>query len=191
MSGAAGVPIPRRRGALFPTALGTCGIAWSERGITHVQLPEESEAATRERLLTRSRASIDAPVPDAVARTIARITAHLEGRLDPLDDVVLDLDVAPFVRRVYDALVHVPPGRTTTYGELARAAGSSTGAARAVGRAMATNPVPLLVPCHRVLGGTGLGGFSAHGGGSTKERLLRLEGATPTQPELPLFPIKG
>jgi methylated-DNA-[protein]-cysteine S-methyltransferase len=173
---------------LFTTAIGVCGIAWSDRGITHVQLPEETEAATRERLLARSKATLAEEVAVAVAKTIARLTAHLEGHVDPLDDVALDLDVPPFVRRVYDALVQVPPGQTTTYGELARRAGSSTGAARAVGRAMATNPVPLLVPCHRVLADAGLGGFSAHGGGSTKERLLWLEGVTQAQAELPFGP---
>jgi len=170
---------------LFPTAFGPCGLAWSARGVTHVQLPEATEDVTRERLLARAKLAATTEAPAAIAPVVARIAAHLSGRLDALDDVALDLEVPPFVRRVYEALVRIGPGKTTTYGELARLAGANVGAARAVGRAMATNPVPLLVPCHRVLAGARLGGFSAHGGASTKTRLLVLEGAVPLEPELP------
>ena len=89
----------------------------------------------------------------------------------------LDLGSAgPFARAVWSAARRVRAGRTVSYGELARAIGRP-GAARAVGGALGRNPVPLVVPCHRIVGATGaLHGFSARGGVATKRRLLELEG---------------
>ena len=85
--------------------------------------------------------------------------------------------------------MEVPAGATVSYGELASKVGSP-GAARAVGRAMAANPVPLIVPCHRVLAaGAKAGGFSAYGGVRTKDRLLAIEGAAiRLRPQGELFP---
>lgn len=114
-------------------------------------------------------------LPPAAQRVIAAIQAHLAGRPARYD--LADLDLAgctPFARQVYAYLVTIGPGQTRTYGELAAALGKP-GAARAVGRAMATNPVPLAVPCHRVVARQGLGGFT--GGLEFKRRLLALEGA--------------
>jgi O-6-methylguanine DNA methyltransferase len=83
----------------------------------------------------------------------------------------------PFQQQIWKALLQIPPGRTRTYGELAADAGHP-GAARAVGSACGANPIPVLVPCHRVVpSGGGLGGFS--GGLGWKETLLRREGALP------------
>jgi methylated-DNA-[protein]-cysteine S-methyltransferase len=83
--------------------------------------------------------------------------------------------VSPFFRKVYACANRIPSGSVRTYGELARQAGSPL-ASRAVGQAMARNPFPLLVPCHRVIGGNRkLVGFSAPGGLHTKARLLELE----------------
>lgn len=87
--------------------------------------------------------------------------------------VVLD-GLPPFIRRALIALRRVPRGRTIGYGDLARRAGSP-GAARAAGSACARNPVPLWVPCHRVVASNGLGGFS--GGLDVKRALLNLETA--------------
>lgn len=90
-------------------------------------------------------------------------------------DILLE-DVPPFHRKVYLALCKVPAGKTVTYAELARRAGSP-GAARAVGQAMAKNPWPVVIPCHRVVAGNGrLGGYSGRGGVATKRKLLQLEG---------------
>ena len=90
----------------------------------------------------------------------------------------LDLDGVPeFHRRVYDVARAIPPGETRSYGEVAAALGEP-GAAQAVGRALGRNPVPIVVPCHRVLAADGrLHGFSAPGGIETKRRMLALEGA--------------
>lgn len=89
-----------------------------------------------------------------------------------------DLPLAPrgseFEQRVWQALQAIPYGATATYGELARQIG---GEARAVGQACGSNPIPVIIPCHRVLSAQGSGGFSAPGGLDTKYRLLVLEGA--------------
>jgi methylated-DNA-[protein]-cysteine S-methyltransferase len=166
---------------LFETKLGTCGVAWSDAGLRALQLPEATREETRARLLERTpaagaRASAR-ETPAAVARAIALVQRHLGGEPQDFKDVPLDLSgLTPFRAEVYRALQQVPAGSTTTYGGLARAVGSA-GAARAVGRAMATNPLPILVPCHRVLAAdSGAGGFSAYGGLVTKEKILAAEG---------------
>lgn len=90
-------------------------------------------------------------------------------------DILLE-DVPPFHRRVYKALCKIPAGKTVTYAELARLAGSP-GAARAVGQAMAKNPYPVKIPCHRVVASNGgLGGYSGRGGLTAKRKLLKQEG---------------
>lgn len=79
-----------------------------------------------------------------------------------------------FQRRFYAALCAIPYGETRTYGDLAKSLGVS---AQAIGQACGANPIPILVPCHRVLGSAGLGGYSGAGGIDTKVALLRHEGA--------------
>ena len=81
---------------------------------------------------------------------------------------------SPFETRVWAAMRQIPYGETRCYGDLADAVGS---AARAVGRACGSNPIPIVIPCHRVLAKSGLGGYSGQGGLATKRRLLALEGA--------------
>jgi methylated-DNA-[protein]-cysteine S-methyltransferase len=169
---------------LFDTAIGPCGVAWSDAGLTGLQLPEEDRKATRDRLLTKSndttsKSASEKATPPWVKDAIARVREHLAGKPQELGRIPLDTSgVTDFTAKVYRALQAVPAGRTTTYGELAGIAGSP-GASRAVGRAMATNPWPIIVPCHRVVAaGGGAGGFSAYGGVVTKERILKLEGGT-------------
>ncbi|MBX3182453.1 MAG: methylated-DNA--[protein]-cysteine S-methyltransferase [Polyangiaceae bacterium] len=163
--------------ALFPTPIGVCGISFRSGKITGLQLPEATAEATRQALLVRSPHATEAPPSGPVRRVIAQVGALLEGRAVDLSSAPLELQAPPFHRRVYERLMRVPPGQTITYGELAAELGSP-GAARAVGQAMRRNPIPILIPCHRVTGRGGLGGFTAHGGTSTKERLLRLEAGT-------------
>jgi O-6-methylguanine DNA methyltransferase len=108
------------------------------------------------------------------ARTPAKdqLTQYLEGRRTTFDLPVRMLGT-PFARRAWEALLEIPYGRTCSYGEQARALGSP-GGARAVGRANATNPLPIVVPCHRVIGHEGdLTGFG--GGLAIKRWLLELE----------------
>lgn len=110
-------------------------------------------------------------------RAVAELRAYPDGG-ELACPVVLD-GLPPFIRRVLTALRRVPRGRTIGYGELAARAGSP-GAARAAGSSCARNPVPLWVPCHRVVASGGLGGFS--GGLDVKRALLRLEGVDPAHP---------
>lgn len=169
--------------ALFDTAIGRCGIAWGERGIVGVQLPEKGEAATRARLARRFDATEGKPPAD-VQRAVDAITALLRGEGTDLAHLDLDMSGVPdFHRRVYEAARTIAPGKTRTYGEIAIGLGAP-GSARAVGQALGRNPFAIVVPCHRVVAADGrMGGFSATGGVSTKLRMLAIEGA-PTQQAL-------
>ncbi len=164
--------------ALFDTALGGCGIAWGDRGLVGVQLPEGDDARTRARMRRDFPGAPEAPPPPRVGAAIARIRGLLDGVPDDLRDIELDMRaVSPFECRVYGLVRAIVPGRTLTYGEVASLLGEP-GAARAVGRALGRNPFAPVVPCHRVLAAAGRsGGFSARGGVATKLRLLRIEGA--------------
>ena len=162
---------------LFSTRLGACGIGWSGRGVTRVQLPERNPDATERRLRGRPADSGAGKPPAPVRQAIAMLERYFAGERVDFASVALDLNgVGPFHRKIYEAARLLDWGQTATYGELARQVGSP-GAARAVGQAMGHNPVPIIIPCHRVLAaGRKIGGFSAYGGAVTKERLLALEG---------------
>jgi methylated-DNA-[protein]-cysteine S-methyltransferase len=164
---------------LFQTAIGSCAIAWSDRGVTSVWLPEPTEHQTRARVAHRLPHALESTPPAFVAHAIGGIVALLEGEARDLTDVPLDFaDVVPeFHRRVYDVARTIKPGTTLSYGEIASRLGEPD-AARAVGQALGRNPIPIVVPCHRVLAADGrTGGFSAPGGTATKLRLLAIEGA--------------
>lgn len=106
--------------------------------------------------------------------TAALVIAWLEGHSGNLSAVRLGPKGTDFQKRVWNEIRKIPPGQVRTYGEVAGMVGSP-GAARAVGSAMKSNPVVILVPCHRVVSADGLGGYSAHGGLRTKVKLLELE----------------
>jgi methylated-DNA-[protein]-cysteine S-methyltransferase len=154
---------------LFATPWGWAAAAWSTAGVRALILPRperrEAEIAL-ERLAgsgLRRR-----PRPD-IRR---QLREYLEGRRRVFS-IPLDLEeTGSFTGRVLAFVKDVPYGSTVTYGEVARAVGSP-GAARAVGGAMGRNPLPILIPCHRVVAADGPGGFS---GGLSKVRLLELEG---------------
>ncbi|HUK33152.1 MAG TPA: methylated-DNA--[protein]-cysteine S-methyltransferase [Vicinamibacterales bacterium] len=164
--------------ALFETAIGQCGIAWSDAGVTGFQLPERHAAVTRSRLAGRCRGAVETPPPADVQRAIDAIAALLRGECVDLAFVRLDMGGVPdFHQRVYDVARTIPAGATLTYGQIAQRLGDA-GAARAVGQALGRNPFPLIVPCHRVTAAGGkTGGFSAPGGAVTKLNLLAIEGA--------------
>jgi methylated-DNA-[protein]-cysteine S-methyltransferase len=180
---------------LFETAIGCCGIAWSERGIIGVQLPEGSAQATRSRLLRRFPSASESAPPAQVQRTIEDIVALLGGGRGDLSGgevsggdlgggdlggAVLDSEAVPdFNRRVYNVARSIPAGSTLSYGEVAERLGDRN-LARDVAQALGQNPFPIIVPCHRVMGAGGkTGGFSAPGGVRTKLRLLSIERAQP------------
>jgi methylated-DNA-[protein]-cysteine S-methyltransferase len=179
----------QRRYCVFDTAIGACGVAWSAEGLTQVQLPEADAAALEARLRLRAVASGREEPPSTVTSAIAEIRRYLAGARVDFAAARLDwAGVEPFRQRVYEAARSIGWGRTATYGELARRIGSP-GAARDVGWALSRNPWPLVVPCHRILASGGrLGGFSAHGGAATKERLLALEGVGAAGGDAPLLP---
>ncbi|WP_394836716.1 methylated-DNA--[protein]-cysteine S-methyltransferase [Pendulispora rubella] len=164
--------------ALFETAIGRCGIAWGERGVASVALPEVRDADTRARMLRRFPGAQELPPSPDVQRAVDAIVALLRGEAADLADIPLDMNgVSPFYRRVYEVARTIGPGATLSYGEVATRLGSP-GSARAVGQALGRNPFPIVVPCHRVLAAGGkMGGFSANGGITTKLRLLTIEGA--------------
>ena len=177
---------------LFETPLGACGIAWRESAgirsrpvVTRVQLPEASRQATESRIARKSGSSRASTPPLQIAEIIEKIGRHLQGEIQDFRAIPVDFDGAnTFFRQVYEATREIPAGQTRTYGEIAKSLGQP-GAAQEVGQAMAKNPVPIIVPCHRVSAAGGkLGGFSAPGGPATKAKLLALEGATVN---LPLF----
>ena len=164
--------------ALFDTVIGRCGLAWGDRGLIGVQLPEATPGAAWAKLRKRFPDAVEVEPPPEIEVVIDRIRDLLAGGRDDLADIVLDLEgQSAFHLRVYAIARAIPPGETSTYGEVARAMGEP-GAARAVGKALGENPWPIVVPCHRVLGSSGsMGGFSAPGGSTTKARLLTIEKA--------------
>jgi methylated-DNA-[protein]-cysteine S-methyltransferase len=161
---------------LFDTALGRCAMAWSERGIVRIQFPEASDAKAVRRMTMGDDLTLAEP-PPAMARAIEQIERHLRGDPQDFRGLALDLDgIADFYLRVYEGARKVGSGKTVSYGELASRIGAP-GAARAVGRALGNNPLPIVIPCHRVLAAKGkVGGFSAYGGVGTKRRILAIEG---------------
>ena len=164
--------------ALFDTPIGICGVEWGPRGINGVQLPMGSEEKIRARIRQR-RGDIAEGEPTAeVKAAIDRIVALLAGKADDLADIALDLDDVPeFNRGVYDIARKIPPGKTVTYGDIAKQLGGVE-LSRDVGQALGRNPCPIVVPCHRVLAaGNKPGGFSANGGVVTKLKMLQIEGA--------------
>ncbi len=176
---------------LFETPIGWCGVAWSDRGIAGVQLPEGNQAQTRARMVRRFGRDGEVKPPAKIAGAIEAIAALLSGERRDLSEISLDMDgVGDFESRVYDVARQIPPGETISYGELAARLGQRD-LARSVGQALGRNPFPIVVPCHRVVASSGkLGGFSARGGAATKLRLLNIEGAR-RKDQLGLFDDAG
>ena len=163
---------------VFETQAGFCGIAWSAHGIARFQLPDHDAAAAERHILRRVPDAERATPPAEIAAVIAAAQRYFAGETVDFSDVAVDLDgQEDFFRRIYAATRAVGYGKTTTYGTLAKELGAGPEAAREVGQAMAKNPVPLIIPCHRVLAaGNKVGGFSAPGGSESKLRMLALEG---------------
>ncbi|QIS16330.1 methylated-DNA--[protein]-cysteine S-methyltransferase [Nocardia arthritidis] len=163
---------------LFDTEIGSCAIAWSATGVIRFQLPEATPAATRTRILRRRNGiEVTEQTPSGpIADAIAAIRAHLAGELTDLRWIPLDTSGIPeFNRAVYTVTRAIDPGHTLSYGQVADRIGAP-GAAQAVGQALGRNPIPLIIPCHRVLAADhALHGFSAPGGLETKMHLLAIE----------------
>lgn len=164
--------------ALFDTPIGRCALVWRGAAIVGAALPEASDERLRARIAARFPGCGEADPPAPVARAIARIVGLLSGDAADLSDIEIALDGVPgFDRQVYEATRRIPRGEVRTYGSIAGELGQPQ-AAQAVGLALGRNPVPIIVPCHRVLAAGGRsGGFSAPGGVATKFRMLEIEGA--------------
>lgn len=179
--------------SLFDTAFGTVGIAYTERAVLAIELPTESDEDTRGRLTQRFPAATfrqDLLTGEDVALQVAadaarRVQALLAGEDVALDPIPVDVESSSaFNQQVYAVVRMINRGETLTYGEVARRVGEP-GGAQAVGRAMAANPIPVIIPCHRVLGANQeLVGFSATGGVETKRRMLVAEGCPDVPPTL-------
>ena len=126
-------------------------------------------------------AAIEPAATPLLAEVGRQLGAYFDGRLRDFE-LALDPAGSGFQRSVWREMTRIPYGEVLTYGEMAA---KVDGVARAVGGACGANPIPVIIPCHRVVaGGGGLGGYSGQGGPETKRQLLIFEGALP--PELPL-----
>jgi methylated-DNA-[protein]-cysteine S-methyltransferase len=166
--------------ALIPTAFGVCGVIWNETGLTGFQLPERIGALAQQHLTRKGSAEPPGGgPPDWVQQIVRRVQRHFEGELQDFADAPLDWSrVNVFREAVYRQAQTIKPGFTSTYGQIAVALALGPEGPRDVGVALAPNPWPLLVPCHRIVSASGkMPGFSAPGGIRTKTRLLVLEGA--------------
>lgn len=152
----------------FQTPVGSGGVAASRRGVTQVWLPGAPELDMLFKKLESSAIS---------GQASRQLEQYFNKELKQFD-VAIDLTgLSNFQQCIAQLLLQIPYGTTRTYGELAVLAGAPN-AARAVGRAVAANPLPIIIPCHRVLAASGaLTGYSAAGGISMKRFLLLLEAA--------------
>ncbi|HEX8224756.1 MAG TPA: methylated-DNA--[protein]-cysteine S-methyltransferase [Allosphingosinicella sp.] len=171
--------------ALFDTAIGRCALVWRGGLVIGAALPEATDELARTRLATRFPGAVEAEPPAFAAEAIARIASLLAGAKTDLGGINVDAEGSAFERNVWQAARRIPCGEVRSYGDIAREIGAP-GAAQAVGLALGRNPVPIVIPCHRVLATDGRGGgFSAPGGVATKFRILEIEGARRAgEPEL-------
>jgi len=160
--------------SVFKTKWGWFGLLASEKGLLRACLPMDSKAEVQAVLL----AGIESAVcdKDRFADIENAVSSYYEGADVDFSGIDVDLEtLTPFQQRVLRALRNVRYGQTVTYGHLAAVSGAPK-AARAIGGCMAANPIPLIIPCHRVTGANGaLTGFSGFGGTETKRRMLKLE----------------
>jgi methylated-DNA-[protein]-cysteine S-methyltransferase len=163
-------------GSIEGTPLGTIWTAVSTQGLVAVQIGGDS--ATMAASLARLAGAPAEWQPERLTAANQQIAAYLSGEQKDFD-LPIDWSVlTPFQATVLRQVIAIPYGQITTYGELARRLGKSAGSSRAVGQANATNPMPLVIPCHRVVGADGrLHGYGGGGGLETKAWLLRLEGS--------------
>jgi methylated-DNA-[protein]-cysteine S-methyltransferase len=166
------VAFERHASPLGPLLLGA-----TSQGLVRIGLPAESEDAVLDELAERVSARVLRVASEPLTRARRQLDAYFEGRRRTFE-LPLDWRLARGFRRdVLRATAAIPYGRTASYGEIARRAGSPS-AFRAAGTALAANPLPIVVPCHRVLPASGeLGSY--RGGADAKAQLLALEGAMP------------
>ena len=155
---------------VFKTEMGWVALLASEKGLIATSLTYPSAEGALEEIGEAVKGAVNSP---ARFRDLSRrLKDYFAGQPVSFPDEVDYTSVPPFYRKAWQAARSIPYGETRSYKWLAEAAGSPL-AARAAGQAMAKNRLPIIVPCHRVTGSNGIGGFS--GGISVKKRLLQLE----------------
>jgi len=160
--------------ARMDSPVGPVWVATTRTGICAVGLGSGQPEAFFAHLARHAGPQPPREDPAALAPTLAQLREYF-SRIRRAFDLVLDVRGTPFQQAVWAEIARVPYGATTTYGEIARRIGKPR-AARAVGAAVGANPLPILIPCHRVIGAGGL--LTGYGGGlEVKAALLRLEGA--------------
>jgi len=158
----------------FDTPIGKLVIAADAVGLRHIEFPTNRHPVDRAGWVPGARGDI----ADTLSTTRAQLLEYFAGERRTFD-LPLVPEGTPFQRAVWHALATIPWGATWSYGDLARAI-DNPAAVRAVGAANGRNPLPIVLPCHRVIGSDGsLTGFG--GGLPIKEALLRLEGAWPVR----------
>ena len=164
-------PAPLYR-CLHQAPVGWIALLGSDRGLRQVSLQPEPQDAWAGLGEEAQHAEDN---PDALADVLSALDRYFAGEMSALDRIAVDLSgSSPFFSAAWDACRAIPPGETRSYQWLADAAGNPK-ASRAAGQAMARNPVPLVIPCHRVVGSNGsLHGYGG-GGVGVKARLLELE----------------
>jgi O-6-methylguanine DNA methyltransferase len=162
--------------ARFESQIGTIWVASTEGGICKISLGAEQSGAFLSWLSTRIGGGRPREEPQLMTRAVSQLREYLSGSRR-LFELPLDVRGTIFQRAVWSQVVRIPYGATATYGDIAQLVGRPK-SSRAVGAAVGANPLPIVVPCHRVIGADGsLTGFGA--GLDVKETLLRLEGAYP------------
>jgi len=167
-------PGARNRLTVFPTELGWMAVFGTGRVLRRLTLGHASALAARKAIEKAEGRSL--ALGNGNPMLVGRLQAYAAGRCEDFRDIPIDLGpVRAFQQAVLRHCRKIPHGKTCTYGELAARAGYP-GAARAVGNCMASNPLPLVIPCHRVvLSNGGVGGYSGRGASRLKRRLLDLE----------------
>jgi methylated-DNA-[protein]-cysteine S-methyltransferase len=158
---------------IFKTAWGHFGLVAYKKGIVRTVLPCKSRKTVEKHLL----AGLDNPKFDKnlLKPLQKQIIAYFEGKAARFDTPLILGSLPSFTRKVLAACRKIPSGKTASYSQLAGMIGKPR-ASRAVGSALARNPIPLIIPCHRVIHSDGsLGNFSAFGGTGTKKKLIILE----------------
>lgn len=175
---AAGAATPEIVVGSAETPLGPFGAVFTSHGLASLSFPADGLAGCEAWVRTHAPGATVSDSGEALQELSDQLTAYFEGTLRVFS-LPLDLRGTPFQREVWDALLTIPYGEVRSYGEIARAIGRPR-AVRAVGMANHDNPVPIIVPCHRVIGSNRA--LTGYGGGlDLKARLLQLEGFLPAK----------
>jgi methylated-DNA-[protein]-cysteine S-methyltransferase len=161
--------------ALLDTPIGTLNVGATARGLRLVQFPRDRERD--QPFVTSEAGKPDRTAEAQLGEALQQLTEYFDGSRTHFDIALDWYGVNGLRLTVLQLLAEVPFGETVTYGDLAKGSGAGLTASQAVGGIMGSNPLPIVVPCHRVLAADGLGGFG--GGLRTKEWLLAWEGVMP------------